>query len=251
MEITAAAHSSTIALRASCNLRDVGELRGWQGRRVPRGRLYRGDSPHHVDPADVAVVHALGLRTIIDLRTHDEVATRPGWLAHSTAVALHLPMFDVVPDPEELQAWVDPAHVARRYREMLDDADEVIADVLATLTDPATYPVLVHCTAGKDRTGIVTAIVLGALGVGDDHIASDYAASGPGMARKVDMLIAEHPDARDRIERVAAAMITANPYTMRDFLAGIRRDHGSVAGYLASLGMGSAVGYLRDALLEP
>jgi protein-tyrosine phosphatase len=134
---------------------------------------------------------------------------------------------------------------------MLVAGHESISEALAILTDPEAYPAMLHCSAGKDRTGILSALILGLLGVPDEVIVVDYTLSGPAMVRFVDHLHRTYPDARERLERIAPAMISADPEAMRGFIDGLRTAHGSFEGYVADLGMASAVPYLRANLLEP
>jgi protein-tyrosine phosphatase len=121
---------------------------------------------------------------------------------------------------------------------------------LAVLADPAAYPAVFHCAAGKDRTGLLAAVVLGLLGVSDDDIIADYALSQQAMTRMLAWLRAERPEVREQIEGSAAAIVTAEPDTMSLFLGRLRHQHGSFPGYADSLGAADAVRYLQDALLD-
>jgi protein tyrosine/serine phosphatase len=109
---------------------------------------------------------------------------------------------------------------------------------------------VIHCAAGKDRTGIVSAVLLGLLGVPDKDIVADYALSGGAMVRFLAWLRAEYPDAKDELERSSAAIVAAEPETMALFLQRFRSVHGSFEDYAESLGMISAATALRAALLE-
>src|SRR5215207_9166898 len=99
------------------------------------------------------------------------------------------------------------------------------------MTDPFAYPLLFHCSAGKDRTGVLAALVLSILHVDDESIVADYALSRRAMVRLVDHYTSAYPDARERLRRVAPAMIAAEPDAMQRFLAGVRADYGSFDGY--------------------
>jgi protein-tyrosine phosphatase len=240
-----------VRLEGCFNFRDLGGYRARGGAVVRPRRLYRADGPHALTDGDGGALRSLGLVSILDLRTGDEAAER-GCFSHSLdpVTVFRLPMTDVLPDVDELATWSDPAVVAQRYREMLDQGSEAVCEALAILTDPRVYPAMMHCSAGKDRTGILSAIVLGAIGVPERTIVADYALSGPAMARFVDFLERTYPHAKDRLAKAAPAMLAADPEAMRGLLAGLQADFGSVEGYLAHLGMAPAVPYLRANLLS-
>jgi protein-tyrosine phosphatase len=240
-----------VRLEGCFNVRDLGGYRTEGGAVVQPGRLYRADGPHALTDRYGVALRSLGLVSILDLRTADEAATRGCFSTALDRVAVfRLPMTDVLPDVDELATWSDPTEVALRYREMLEQGSDAVCEALAILTDPRVYPAMVHCSAGKDHTGILAALVLGTVGVPDETIVADYALSGPAMVRFVEFLERTYPDARDRLARAAPAMLAAEPAAMRGLLDGLRSDFGSVEGYLAHLGMAPAVPYLRANLLS-
>jgi protein-tyrosine phosphatase len=239
-----------IPLEGCYNFRDLGGYRTSDGRWTRPQQLYRADGPHALTAGDVRILEHMSIATVIDLRTPTEVEQRGCYTAAiANVVEYHLPMVDVLPDTEELPGWVDPTVVARRYREMLDAGGETMAEVLTILSDPNAYPAVFHCSAGKDRTGILTAVILGLLHVPDDTIIADYALSAASMARLVDYYKREYPDAIEQLERIAPAMVAAHPDTMTVFIDGVRRDYGGFAGYAESIGVGHAPRRLREALL--
>src|SRR5262249_29793110 len=163
-------------LEGCFNVRDVGGYRADGGAVVRWSRLYRAGGPHAATAADVEALQSLGIATVIDLRTREEVRERAGYTPLLTLKTSHtLPMTDVSPTEEDLSRWTDPRFVADAYYTMVARVPGVLAEVLALLADPGAYPALIHCSAGKDRTGVVVAIVLGILGVEDQTIAYDYA----------------------------------------------------------------------------
>ena len=164
-------------------------------------------------------------------------------------VYFHLPLGN--PVNSSGMGWSDPEQVAMRYFELLLDGTDSIGETLAMLTDPAAYPAVVHCSVGKDRTGIVMALILSLLGVADHDIVADYALSGIGTARLVLRLRDELGDRFSELEPFLPVLLSAEPDSMRIFLARLRAEFGSVAGYVEDIGMASASEYLRAALLEP
>jgi protein-tyrosine phosphatase len=240
-----------ISLEGSFNFRDLGGYKAAEGRTVRWRRLFRADGLHRLTEADLNRLVDLGLRTVIDLRTLDEVVERGRieWPAPDLAYH-HLPMIDVLPDREEMPAWVDASFVADRYAAMLGEGGEAVAEALAVLTDPHAYPAVFHCAAGKDRTGILAAVVLGLLGVSDADIVTDYALSRAAMARMLEWLRATHPEAIEELESRTAAIVAAEPETMALFLERFRLEYGSFETYAGSLGLAGAVSDLRASLLE-
>jgi len=240
-----------ISLEGSFNFRDLGGYKAAEGRTVRWRRLFRADGLHRLTEADLNRLVDLGLRTVIDLRTLDEVVERGRieWPAPDLAYH-HLPMIDVLPDREEMPSWVSSSFVADRYAAMLGEGGEAVAEALAVLTDPHAYPAVFHCAAGKDRTGILAAVILGLLGVSDADIVTDYALSRAAMARMLEWLRATHPEAIEELESRTAAIVAAEPETMALFLERFRLEYGSFETYAGSLGLAGAVSDLRASLLE-
>ena len=232
------------------NFRDLGGYTTLDGRAVAPRLLYRADGPHELSPLDVDKLRGLDLATVIDLRTLQEAQERGRYATTLVDVAEHhLPMVDVLPDAEELPSWIDPNVVAIQYRDMFDQGRATITAALTILSDRRAYPAVFHCSAGKDRTGILAAIVLSLLGVPDETIVADYALSANSMQRLIDYYTRSYPDAGERLTRLAPAMVAAHPEAMGAFLAGIRTEFGSIDRYAQSIGVGDAPRLLREHLL--
>jgi protein tyrosine/serine phosphatase len=251
MVSSSVSESRFVDLQGCFNFRDLGGYRAAGGHTVRWRRLFRADGLHRLTDEDRLDLTHVGLRTVIDLRSGDELTERGRIVWPAPGLAYHhLPMFDVLPDREEFPTWVDSAYVARRYAEILEQGSWTISESLRLLADPATYPAVIHCAAGKDRTGILSAVLLGLLGVPDEDIVADYALSGGAMVRFLAWLRTEYPDAKDQLERSSAAIVAAEPETMALFLQRFRSVHGSFEDYAESLGMIGAVTALRSALLD-
>jgi len=231
------------------NFRDLGGYATTDGRWTRPRRLYRADGPHALTEADERLLGSLGLATIIDLRTGVEVE-RGSWTDHVANVTRHhLPMIDVVPNADEIAAWAGPETVAHRYRKMLDHAAPAVAEILAILSDARAYPAMFHCSAGKDRTGIVAAILLGIMLVPDETIVADYAISEAPMHLLVGHYRKTYPDSVELFDRIAPAMIAARPETMARLLAGIRDDYGTFDEFAAAIGVATAPELIREVTL--
>ena len=238
-----------IGLEGCFNFRDVGGYPARNGTIVRWRRLFRSDGPHALTDNDRAALAALELATILDLRTTTEAEERGRFDAVVEATTHGLPLMDVLPDTEDFERWSAADLVALRYREMLEGGRAQIAGALEIMTDPAAYPMMFHCSAGKDRTGIFAALVLSVLGVSDETIVEDYSLSGQAMVRLVAHFQANYPAAREQLARVGPAMVSAEPETMRRFLQGVRADYGSFEGFVTDLGVGRTLPYLRASLL--
>jgi protein-tyrosine phosphatase len=237
-------HDRRIRLAGTTNLRDLGGYPAADGGTVRWRTLLRSDALHRLDAAGRAALAGLGLRTVIDLRTDEEVRATPSALDGTGAQNCHVPLFDAAAIGHL------PPELAAVYRYMIDDCGAAIAEAIGRLCAPAALPGLVHCTAGKDRTGLVVALLLEVIGVPDEVIAADYAMSGT------------HPDpgAASAISRIRAASgvgrwidlgaLGASPEIIRDALARVRARSGSVSGYLLGNGLTPAdLSNLRTALI--
>jgi protein-tyrosine phosphatase len=239
-----------IELEGSFNFRDLGGYHGVDGRPVRWRSLFRADGLYRLTPADLEDLGGLGLRTVIDLRTAGELEAR-GRIAWPTddLVFHHLPLMDVLPPDDEYPEWSDPAHVAAQYAGMLADGAPAVAAAIDVLCDPAAYPVVFHCMAGKDRTGILSALVLRVLGVADADIVADYALSQDAMIAMMAWLAEKDPVLAKELEASSAAIIAAAPETMERFLADLDRTYDGAEAYLAGIGRPQAGERLRDLLL--
>lgn len=244
-----------VALDGPVNFRDVGGYLGADGRTVRSGRVFRSDSLSNMSGADVGyVIDKLGLRTVVDLRAAHEVETfSRGPLRETDVAFVHLPILDETRrDRIELEPGSpDPPVLTldSLYWLMLERYADRIAAVLAIIADGVTHPIVFHCAAGKDRTGIVAALVLGILGVDEATIADDYARSGEVMS----LMVQRHHAAAEAgggVAEVAEQRYPVDPSTMATLLAELRSRHGSIAGYAIDSGLESAaVDRLRAELL--
>jgi protein tyrosine/serine phosphatase len=169
-----------LALEGAFNVRDLGGLPTARGV-IKSGVLYRGDSLVDLTATDIAMlVGEHGLRTVIDLRSEFEQPGPADWMVQSGIAYRHMPLFDLSGEAAAGVRRNLADDVPAAYREMLVLAAPALVDIVRTMVaDPdAGVPALVHCAAGKDRTGIVTAVLLSAVDVPDDLVVDDYLATG-------------------------------------------------------------------------
>jgi protein-tyrosine phosphatase len=230
-----------IPFEAVFNFRDLGGYVADGGRRVRWRTLFRADGLHRLTDAETERVRQLGIATVIDLRTPEELAERGRFPAADEVAYHHLPVFDVVPDWGAFPGVAAPDFLSERYLEMLDSGGEAIGQVLHLLADPSSVPAVFHCAAGKDRTGIVASIVLGLLGVDRDTITADYALSHAAMERMEVWIASINPDYAAAAAQRPAAIMQARPETMQRFLAEVDARFGGVRALAARLGAGPDV----------
>jgi protein-tyrosine phosphatase len=233
------------------NFRDLGGYRTADGRRTRWRRLFRADGLSRLTENDMATLGSLGVVTVIDLRTDLEADTQGRFPADLDGVTYHhLPLTDTLPGEEETPDWDRSAFVSERYLAMLSEGTATVTSAIRLLADPRRQPAVFHCSVGKDRTGVLSALVLGFLGVPDDVIVADYALSYEAMLRILENLKERYPDANEIVERYRPVILSAEPASMAGFVAGVRRLHGSFDALADTLGVRPAVEALRAENLE-
>jgi protein-tyrosine phosphatase len=168
-----------LALEGLENVRDVGGLPLAGGGRTRPGVVLRSASLHYVTPSDVAhLVDVFGLRLVIDLRTRREIdRDGPTAVAAAGVETVWLSLIDEDGRPlPETDDTTDP--LLRAYLGYLADRPENLVEAVRRLAAEDAGPSLVHCAAGKDRTGVLLALVLDAVGVERTAVVADYVLSG-------------------------------------------------------------------------
>jgi protein tyrosine/serine phosphatase len=237
-----------IALEGAVNFRDLGGYPTRDGRSIRWRTVFRADGLSQLSPRDHATVRTLGVATVIDLRTTAEVE-RGRFPVEEIPVGFHhLPFVEGLPDPREFEML--PGMLAAQYLDMIDEASGPIAQVLRIVALQRAHPLIVHCTAGKDRTGVLVAVLLGILGVPDDVIVEDYALSAAAMRALRDKLIERYPEGKEIIEK-ADEVFSADPSNMSGLLEHLHTRFGSIEDYARSIGLGTEVqSDLRGVLLN-
>ncbi len=244
----------------SLNFRDSGGYAAQNGSRVRWGQVYRSGSIAQVDTADFAYFEALGLRHIFDLRSSQESEAAPDRLPENGDVQHFLrPLSSAATRSEQFKALRHYRHrtgelLLRMYQESFIDANaHHIGDMLTRIADAANRPSLIHCSAGKDRTGVTIALLLTVLGVPEETIVADYTLSNQAYARIAEVM---KPDLRQaRWAAVSSAqmkpVLLADPANLQATLNYIRSRYGSIEDYLCgAAGMApETLGKLRNELL--
>lgn len=242
--------SRRLPVEGCYNLRDLGGYETGDGRRVRWRRVLRGDAVHRLTDADAGLVLGeVGLRTVVDLRAPDEEGAA-GPLDGRVRRLAH-PVTDHLRGPEGERLAADPDfRLADLYTGIAEEAAGALAAALRAIADEP-HPILFHCAAGKDRAGVVAAVLLALLGVDDEQIVADYALTEDYFAPIRERLLND-PAYAEVLGDLPPQTLQTPPEAMRELLAGLRERHGSVADYAAHIGLGTAVvGRLRERLLEP
>ncbi len=217
------------------NFREVGGTPCADGRRVRRGRLFRSATPDFATPTDLLFVERLGIRTVLDLRTEPERRESPlrNLQVHS------IPILTQVWDPGSIAASTLPPErfLADRYVEMCELGAERIAECFNLLANSAASPALVHCTAGKDRTGVLVALLLATFGVDSRTIAEDYALSALAMPELVALIRDQTPERLDAMVSQPSSFLSAPQETMHLFLVDLATRYGSATRFLLHAGV--------------
>ena len=240
---------SWIELEGAANARDLGGLPTTDGGKTVRGRLLRSDNLQELSPADVAIlVQEVGLTTVVDLRSTAELtAEGPAPLDAVPGIRhVHLPVLpeagtatDAVADVLLTRADRDHSRFpdnprAGHYLGYLEDRPAEVVAALRTIAE-SEGAALVHCAAGKDRTGVVVALALVVAGVRTDAVVADYAATAERTEAVLARLRRSATYARD-INRRPADSHQPRPETMTAFLEQLDARYGGVTSWLTDHG---------------
>ena len=242
-----------VALEAVHNFRDLGGYPTSDGRTTRWRTLYRADGLQRLAGADLDVIRTLGLRTVIDLRRADEIAERGAFPVHDHPVEYHnLSVLDVMWHDKETPEFDDDADFLHwAYTDMLATGGATFADAVDVLAGPDALPAVFHCAAGKDRTGLLAMLVLGALGVPDDYIVADYALTAARMIHARAWYATTFPEQAALYADIPSAFLAALPAAMARVVDDLSAEHGSVRGYVTALGVTDAtLDRLADGFLD-
>ena len=240
---------SDIPLQNASNLRDLG---GWptaDGRRVRRGLVFRAPALVNLTPADEAEVARLGLRSVCDLRGVRERASAPVHVPGADSLSMPIEpsvgasLRDILRtgqasghvSPDELLALLEDA-----YRAYALQSFPQYRALFARLLAQDGLPLLMHCSAGKDRTGFGSALLLTALGVASDNVVEDYLATNRFWRRETASMFDLPPALKD-------VLLGAHEALLRAAFDAAAQAYGSIDAYLEqAIGLDQAA---RDALV--
>jgi len=240
-----------VLLDGCTNFRDLGGYRTADGRVTRRGSLFRSDRLAELTSRDVRTVRELGVRTIIDLRRSGEIEDGARTRLGAGTRYVHASLNREDSDGAAAALQLDGLSLASLYVWMAEGARPGIRTVCETLADADGYPAVFHCWGGKDRTGIIAALLLAVAGVDDVQIVADYAFT----QQRIDSLSEESRRAAfefvDR-EGMPRAVLDARAESMEGFLVQLRATYGSIEGFLASCAVSEGVlADITDRIVAP
>ncbi len=254
-----------VRLAGTTNMRDLGGLPTTDGGGTAAGRVLRSDNLQTLTPEDVRVlVEEMGLREVVDLRTTAEILLEGRGPLRNVPGVVHR-HFSLLPErghrtdvfavedaelPEVTEGWLEsllprstPEHAQDEppavgsYLGYLHDRAESVVGAVRALASATEGASVVHCAAGKDRTGVVVALCLAVAGVPNEEIVADYAMT----AQVIDALVAKlaaSPTYAEDMEHRDVALHTPRAETMERVLALLDETHGGPAGWLREHGLG-------------
>jgi protein-tyrosine phosphatase len=221
-----------IRLEAAFNVRDLGGYPTTCGRATRWRSLLRADALHELTDRDVETLLALELRTVIDLRTDKEIARQPSVFAARNEVRYHhISLFDGLAPVDAMFRERGLIDLSERYIEAIESCRPALLRVAATIADAPDGVVLFNCTAGKDRTGIVAAMLLSIAGVAPGDIAADYALTAE-LAAPLMQRLKEGAIRRGLEEAMATRLLSSERSAMEAFLRYVDERHGGIRKYL-------------------
>ncbi len=227
-----------VPLDGAFNFRDLGGLPTDDGGMTRSGVMFRSDALHHLVPSDVDRLTELGMRSVIDLRSSVELdRTGRGPLEDTDMQWVHAPLsHGDAAAGNVLPPALAEGDLGRHYVNSLVERTETLAEVIEHLASRDNLPAVFHCTAGKDRTGMVAALVLSLVGVPDDVIVHDYTLTDDRMALVMERIRASG-DFPEPVTPLLERVGRAEAASMETFLAAVRETHGDAQGWASDAGL--------------
>jgi protein tyrosine/serine phosphatase len=237
-------NSRHVVFEACFNFRDLGGYPTVDERHLRWGTLYRSDTLHRLTVADVEAFRQLGLRTVIDLRSSTEIDQYGRLGISDDGLTWHnIPMLDNVQlsprDPSDPLLALPPEESSpgEGYVRIAEEFAASIAATFRILAGEDTLPAVFHCTSGKDRTGIVAALLLDVLGVADEVIGADYCLTEAAQVRSTPWIEQHEPEFAAFLAQIPPERRAPRPERILDFLDGLRARYGSVQEFLQRSGV--------------
>lgn len=227
------------------NFRDLGGLRNTEGRFIKWGKLFRSDDLSNLTDLDLGYLSSIPLRTIVDFRSQQEIEKAPSRIPDSVQNRYHLSIIpgdiylfeEMMKQPEEKMI----ENMKMLYRDLVSD-DKCVSNYKRFFSEVQANngPLMYHCSAGKDRTGVATALILSALGIDEKTITEDYLSSNFYLDNKYHQYKVTYPQITPLIE--------VREEYLKAAIDKIIEDHGSVNTFLKNI-LDVDVEYLKESFL--
>jgi protein-tyrosine phosphatase len=257
-------HKRVIALKGTQNTRDIGGYETTDGRQVRWGVIFRSDKLSRLLKSDFQQLEEMGLRTVIDLRTPDEAKESPTvWKGENPPRIVNYPVGkddgqwftnqDRMLTSARFNSEDALNHFVEGYRLLPETGLESYRSLMALVLDETNWPLLIHCSAGKDRSGIAIALILEALGVEREIIMEDYLLTNKvARTREQAKILSKEQDLRSKSagSRIGRSRVPSEeayfpfvgvlPEMLDGFYQEVDQEYGSVIQYLEHLGVDQA-----------
>ena len=243
-----------LPIEGAHNVRDLGGYETADGRQTRWATLFRAADIHALAPSAQSTLLGAGVRTVIDLRGSTELTEAASvfkdlsgvrYLPHNMTGDALINRWGAVPVPAD-----SSIRLSTMYSTVIDERGDMVKAILETVSQPGTLPAVFHCTAGKDRTGVLASLLLGIAGVPNERIVEDYTLS----ARFLYGTSTVPPDgsgAKEFPPFEEYQAMWAPPAAMGLTLDHLDSKYGGIEAYVRSVGVEDAtLSRIRDALVE-
>jgi protein tyrosine/serine phosphatase len=231
-------------VEGAINFRDIGGYRGAGGRPVRMGRIYRSAMTHHITAAGLTALRGrVGIRMVLDLRNAEELeqdGVAP-FAEHGIGYRNAPVGAETVMTPEQraermLRIATGDVDWGEMYAQMTGRESGAFRALFELAATDQHTPLVFHCTGGRDRTGVAAALLLSVLGVADGDIANDYALTGALLRPHVHRF-RRHIEMFGMDEDRWTKLVDTDGDAMLQYLARLRREHGSPEAYVRTIGV--------------
>lgn len=224
---------SQLPMEGGYNFRDMGGIPNVDGRRVKWGMLFRADDLSELSDSDLLYLESIPVTSVIDFRAIAETRRTPDRLPVGVRFTYPISISRMNLTTEGVQSKLEESnmdmYMKSMYRQLISDPVCVKAyrTFFKILQHRLSAPIVFHCSAGKDRTGMAAALILYALGVDEKIIMEDYLASRVYLADKYQSVIARFPRSE--------SMFTVKKSFLQAGINQMKREHGSVEAFLTNV----------------
>lgn len=217
------------------NLRDIGGYYTNNRKQIKWGKIYRSSSIASASKKDIEKLNSLGIKTVIDCRTNTEIKKFP--VKFKCENTIQIPLRGIDTDffkekikLEEMKRGDVLIMLQDLYVDILEKNTDYFCDLFNILLNENNYPILMHCSLGKDRVGLTTALILSALEVNREQISQDYMLSNNFIDHN--SIVANASNLPYDVQEALTALLGSNERTLEYALGKIIKDYGSIINYL-------------------